>query len=128
MKKTLDIREIKNQFDKNCGRISIHKPIGRTLSPQAILLGLKGLKNIGNACFINSVNQCLSITKRLPELILNDDYMSFINTTRASMKGELFTEFAKVIKELWWSEDSSDSIINATFCTLLHRICPAGRT
>ncbi|XP_018565399.1 ubiquitin carboxyl-terminal hydrolase 2 isoform X2 [Anoplophora glabripennis] len=74
------------------------------------VLGLNGLKNIGNTCFMNSVIQCLSNTRWLLEYLRKDSYIRDINTTISGMKGALIKAFAEVIKELW-SEDSSDRVV-----------------
>lgn len=69
--------------------------------PRNIPAGLKGLKNFGNNCFMNSSIQCLSNTHLLLEFILNDTYLNYINYTTSATTGNLTKSFAFIIKDIW---------------------------
>ena len=65
--------------------------------------GLKGIINLGNTDFIAVVIQCLSHTKELTfDYFLSGKYMQDINMNNPlSTRGEIVTEYAKLINELW---------------------------
>lgn len=74
-------------------------------------------------CFMNSVIQCLSNTRPLLEYLLNEQYLSDINTTTSSMKGALIKAFSQVIQELW-EENCDHSVNTSNFKSQIQRFAP----
>lgn len=81
--------------------------------------GLCGLSNLGNTCFMNSALQCLSNTPDLTRYILAEAWRDELNLDNPlGMGGQVATEYAKVIDNLWngTSKVFSPRVFKVTYC------------
>lgn len=67
-----------------------------------IPLGVAGLANLGNTCYMNSSLQCLSATIPLTDYFLGYNYRSEINQKNIlGTRGEVVVAYAELLKQLW---------------------------
>ncbi|KAI8920054.1 hypothetical protein DFJ77DRAFT_427119 [Powellomyces hirtus] len=71
-------------------------------------MGMAGIKNLGNTCFMASIIQCLIGTVPLARYFLDGSYRRHINRRNPlGTKGEVADSFAELAKTMWTGQDSN---------------------
>ena len=91
--------EINKYFIQN---ISIEKLLDKNISfSKESKMGLTGLINTKNNCYINSVLQCLSNCFQFTKYFLSNLYLDDLNTHDSINNGEISKYYKKFLKNLW---------------------------
>ncbi|KAI9092607.1 hypothetical protein DFS34DRAFT_583889 [Phlyctochytrium arcticum] len=70
-------------------------------------MGMAGLKNLGNSCFMNSVIQCVGGTVPLARYFLDGSYRKHINRKNPlGTRGEVADSFAELVKTMWSGQEA----------------------
>ena len=102
----MDLEESKDELNDPKTLAFLNLDIGQILKKNSNA-GLSGLSNLGNTWFMNSALQWLSNTTELTKYFLFGLYKNEINYTNPlGTKGRLATAYAKLMKELWITNDS----------------------
>ena len=87
--------------------ISLEQLLNQEISfPKKSKMGLTGIINIGNTCFMNSAIQCLSNCFQLTKFFLTNLYLSEINTeNKLGSGGKIAKSYKDLLKQLWKGDE-----------------------
>lgn len=98
---------------------------GSTKSDE-VRVGMTGLKNVCNSCYMNSTLQCLNATIPLARFLLDGSYRKAINRVNPlGTQGALAEAFAQLIRVMW--SEKYTFVSPVTFREAITRFAPAFR-
>jgi ubiquitin C-terminal hydrolase len=85
----------------------VTKPNSSTVAKRSMRLGLCGIRNYGNFCFVNAALQCLSHSVPLTEYFLAPGWQAHVNAhNKLGHGGKLARSFADFMNKLWVGDTS----------------------
>ena len=94
--------------------------------PRDVRIGLTGLCNFGQTCYMNATIQCLSATMLLAQYMLDGTYQKAINTQNPlGTRGALSHALAALLRALW--SEQSVTVAPTAFREAIGQFAPAFR-
>ena len=102
-------------FHKNwCQSAKVYANLPKSDFEKKVSVGRRGkvgLFNLGNSCYMNSCIQCLSHVRPLTIYFLSTRYKKEINVNSMDgTGGKLAEDYARLLSELWFSNDKAITI------------------
>lgn len=95
--------------------------------PRDVRIGLTGLCNFGQTCYMNATIQCLSATMLLAQYMLDGTYKKAINTQNPlGTRGALSHALAALLRALW--SEQSVTVAPTAFREAIGQFAPAFRS
>jgi len=94
--------ELARALDK---QLHLHSKLDFTLFSN----GKRGLRNLGNTCYMNACLQCLGQCGPLAEYFLQNKHMKDLNRDNISAKGAMAETYGKLVNAMW-TQDSLQAI------------------